>query len=139
MLTDQQVDFIRTSAERLAKANVAATNAFYSNLFSVAPGVRPLFPEDMFAQSGKLWDSIVMVVESADDLEQIEDELRTLGARHVEYGAEPAHYAVVSDVLIETISTLMKDEWSPEYQTAWRTALQAICDVMLEGAARRVA
>lgn len=139
MLTDQQVELIRDSAERLADANVAATNAFYANLFKVAPGVRTLFPDDMFEQSEKLWNSIVMVVQSADDLSAIRDALKALGARHVGYGAEPAHYAVVTDVLIETISSLMKSDWSDAHQMAWEKALEAVCATMLEGAAQRAA
>lgn len=139
MLSEQQVDLIRESAERLADANIAATNAFYANLFKVAPGVRTLFPEDMFAQSEKLWNSIVMVVESADDLSEIESTLQALGARHVNYGAEPAHYKVVTDVMIETIAALMQREWSDDHQQAWRAALEAVCDVMLQGAAKRAA
>lgn len=137
MLTEDQIDLIRESAERLAAANVPATNAFYANLFKVAPGVRPLFPDDMFQQSEKLWNSIVMVVESADNLTEIESALRALGARHAGYGAEPEHYAVVTDVLIETISSLMQDGWSQAHQQAWNTALGAVCATMLEGAEQR--
>ncbi len=139
MLTEDQIDLIRESAERLGEVNVAATNAFYANLFKVAPGVRTLFPEDMFEQSEKLWKSIVMVVESADDLSEIEHALKALGARHVRYGAEPAHYKVVTDVLIETIAALMEHDWTEDHQTAWRLALEAVCDTMLEGAAQRAA
>lgn len=134
MLSDHQVDLIRHSAKRLAVANVAATNAFYSNLFAHAPGVRPLFPDDMFGQSEKLWQSIVMVVESADNLNEIEKALRDLGAKHVRYGADAAHYDVVTDVLLETISAVMADEWSDDHYIAWKEALDAVCAVMLNGA-----
>lgn len=137
MLSDAQIDLIRTSAERLALSNVAATNAFYVKLFQTAPAVRPLFSEDMFEQSEKLWQSIVMVVESADDLHQIRQALMALGKRHIAYGAEPDHYVVVTKVLIDTVSTLMKDEWSDDYQAAWTSALGAVCDIMLEGAGHR--
>lgn len=139
MLTEAQIDLIRASAERLAQTNVSATNAFYSNLFKAAPGVRALFPDDMFEQSEKLWNSIVMVVESTDDLAGIEEALKTLGARHIGYGAEPAHYAVVTDVLIETISITMADDWSDAHRQAWKTALDAVCATMLEGAKQRAA
>lgn len=134
MLTQQQADLIRASAESLGDANVTATNAFYTSLFKVAPGVRSLFPEDMFDQSAKLWNTIVMVVRSADDLSEIEAELLALGARHVGYGAEPAHYALVTDVLIKTISSLMRDQWSCDTQHAWKDALETVCAVMIRGA-----
>lgn len=139
MLTSKQVEIIRSSASVLADANISATNAFYANLFKVAPGVRPLFPEDMFQQSEKLWNTIVMVVKSANDLTEIESELRALGARHVSYGAEPAHYVVVTEVLIQTISTLMNGKWTEEAQQTWQTALGEVCALMLEGAAKHAA
>ncbi len=139
MLSSAQVELIRNSAECLSQANVAATNAFYSNLFKVAPGVRPLFPEDMFEQSEKLWNTIVKVVESAHDLTQIEADLKALGARHVSYGAEPAHYAVVTDVLIQTMATLMNDRWTEETRNTWKAALEEVCTLMLEGAGNRAA
>lgn len=135
MLTDNQIDLIRDSAERMAETNVAATNAFYANLFSAAPSIRNLFPDDMFNQSEKLWNSIVMVVKSADDLGEITDALKQLGARHVQYGAEPEHYELVSQILIETISALMDNHWTLAHQDAWQTALNAVCTTMLKGAA----
>ena len=134
MLTEVQVLLIRESAAELAKMEIPATNAFYANLFEVAPGVRELFPDDMFKQSEKLWQSIVMVVESADNPAEIAETLRTLGKRHVAYGAVPEHYPVVSEVLIETISKTMSDKWSDEYKSAWQAALTMVCDLMLEGA-----
>ena len=137
MLSDVQIDLIRRSAERLAASNMAATDAFYVKLFQTAPAVRPLFSEDMFEQSEKLWQSIVMIVESADNLDQIRLALMALGKRHVDYGAEPSHYAIVTDVLIETMSTLMRDEWSADYRAAWTAALGAVCETMLEGAGHR--
>lgn len=139
MLSQSQVDLIRTSAERLGDSNILATNAFYTGLFKEAPGVRGLFPDDMFEQSQKLWDTIVMVVEQADNLGEIEGKLLALGARHVKYGAEPAHYPVVTNVLIDTIAKLMNDEWSSETQDAWKTALDAVCATMIQGASEHVA
>ncbi|MFK8036637.1 MAG: globin domain-containing protein [Hyphomicrobiales bacterium] len=135
MLTEIQINLIRESAEHLAESNIASTNTFYANLFEVAPSVRTLFPDDMFEQSGKLWESIVTVVESADNLSAIESDLKALGARHVGYGAEPEHYVVVTKVLIETISVVMNEKWSEDYQQAWQKALEAVCAVMLQGAA----
>jgi len=138
MLTREQIDLVRDSAECLAEANVAATNAFYANLFAAAPEVRTLFPEDMYSQSEKLWSSIVKVIENIEAPDEIQIELRSLGARHVGYGAATAHYAIVSEILVETISNLMKDKWSDAHRSAWENALETVCSTMLEGASRSV-
>lgn len=135
MLTREQAECIRASAERLSEVNIAATSTFYEELFAVAPEVRDLFPQDMFAQSRKLWDSIVVVVESAYDLSHIEAELRDLGARHAGYGVKPAYYAIVTRVLIETVAKLMHKQWTPQHQAAWEDALKVVTTLMMQGAA----
>lgn len=127
-------DDIRPAAERMARSPTAATDAFYTRLFERAPGVRPLFPEDMFSQGQKLWNSIVAVVEYADDLERLRPTLRMMGARHVGYGAEPAHYDAVIDCLVDTLAAQMGRDWTPGQQRAWTEVLRQVADMMLEGA-----
>lgn len=135
MISAEQVELIRNSAERLAELNVESTNAFYTNLFQQAPAVRHLFPEDMFRQSEKLWNSVVLIVESADDLRGIQNELKELGSRHTHYGALPEHYEVVARVLVETISSLLGEDWNESHRMAWEATLAAVCETMLDGAA----
>ncbi len=134
MLLSEEIRLIRETASILAKAEVSATNLFYANLFRAAPSVRPLFPEDMFAQSTKLWESVVVVVEALDNLDRIGPTLRDLGKRHVRYGAEPAHYDVVAATLISTIGSLSADIWTPMHAAAWQKALQIVCSTMIAGA-----
>lgn len=139
MLTEREVDLICDSAERLVDANVAATNTFYANLFKTAPAVRPLFATDMFEQSEKLWQSIVLVVQNIETLDEINGALREMGRRHVTYGAKPEHYDVVCSVLIETLGVLMARDWTPDHKLAWEKALGYVASVMIEGANERAA
>ncbi|SMY07545.1 globin domain-containing protein [Flavimaricola marinus] len=125
---------IRIAAERLAQAPIPSTNAFYAKLFQVAPVIRPLFPEEMFQQSEKLWNSIVAVVEYAEDLDRLRPLLREMGARHVAYGATPAYYDAVVDTLLETIAMTMADDWTQEQERAWAHVLRRVADMMIEGA-----
>lgn len=134
MLSSEEIRLIRETASILAKSEISATNLFYANLFRAAPAVRPMFPEDMFAQSAKLWDSVVVVVEGLDDLEKISPKLRQLGQRHVGYGAKPAHYAIVAATLISTIGYLSSDIWTPAHAAAWQHALEVVASFMIAGA-----
>lgn len=128
------LSLIRIAAERLAAAPIPSTNAFYTRLFQVAPVVRPLFPEDMFEQSEKLWNSIVAVVEFAEDLDRLRPVLRQMGARHVAYGAQPEHYAAVVDTLLDTIAQTMGESWTAPQARAWSHVLARVADMMIEGA-----
>lgn len=139
MLSEDQVELIRASASEIGVSYVAAGNTFYANLFRAEPSIAPLFPDDMFAQSEKLWQSVVMVVESAGNLDRVVAALRDLGARHVAYGAQPEHYVLVTEVLIRTVASFMSDRWSDAHQQAWQAALEAVCATMLDGAARSAA
>lgn len=93
-----------------------------------------MFPEDMFAQSAKLWESVVTVVEALDNLVKIAPKLRDLGRRHVSYGAEPAHYDLVAATLIATIGAMSANIWTPEHEIAWKKALASVCATMIAGA-----
>lgn len=136
MLTEEQIHLVRRSAERLASSNVAATNAFYTNLFRTAPTFRTLFPEDMFQQSEKLWKAIVLVLQSMDDVEAIGETLEAMGARHTTYGVKPEHYGLVNDVLIDTIAALMGEEWTKVHADAWHAALAMVTKIMQRGATK---
>ena len=133
-MDQRSIDLVRRSAEVVAQNAMSATNAFYTNLFSAAPGVRPLFPDEMFGQSEKLWASIVVVVQSLENLETLRPVLRELGARHVGYGAEPEHYALVVETLVKTLAALIGPNWTAEHARAWTEVLTQVSDMMLEGA-----
>jgi hemoglobin-like flavoprotein len=134
MLSDHQLRLIRSSAQVMADSDVSATDLFYASLFRKAPGVRSLFPADMFSQSEKLWASIVAVVEGIENLEALRPTLMDMGKRHAGYGAELAHYDAVKETMIETIATFLRDDWSTAHDDAWRTALKFVCEAMCDGA-----
>ena len=57
------------------------------------------------------------------------------GARHVTYGAQPAHYPVVDEVLIASMAAVAGEAWRPRYERAWISAFEIVAGAMLEGAA----
>lgn len=134
MLTQQEIDLISDSAAQLAEMNVVVTNTFYASLFSECPDLRPMFPEDMFDQSQKLWNSIVQVLETLDNLENAVPALRALGAAHVRYGAVPDHYGTVNRVLLQTLARLLTPDWTEDHAAAWGKALSIVSDTMISGA-----
>jgi ferredoxin len=78
---------------------------------------------------------LAVLRESLRDLDDIVPDLEDLGARHAEYGAQPAHYPVVGEVLIAAMTEVAGDEWKPEYTAAWQEAYGVVQNVMLSGAA----
>ncbi|TWT96201.1 Bacterial hemoglobin [Botrimarina colliarenosi] len=118
---------------KLAKADsLTLTKRFYARLFELAPGVRPLFPDDLREQRRKLGASLDVVVTKLDDLSTVITELTRLAERHAGYGAEPEHYPVVGEALIGALQEQLGDAWTPEVEQAWVDVYGVASSVMID-------
>ncbi|MBL8609312.1 MAG: hypothetical protein JNL38_18425 [Myxococcales bacterium] len=114
-----EVRAIRASFEALAPRAGELVDAFYDRLFREHPEVRSMFPTDMKDQKKKLVSALALVVGAADRPEKVAATLATLGRRHVEIGAQAAHYDVVGKVLLASLEEVAGDAWTPELERAW--------------------
>ena len=129
------LEALETSFDLVAPRGEELMDEFYARLFAAAPGVRTLFPRDMQTQKTMLLSALVLLRKSLRNLDAVVPTLRTLGARHVAYGARPEHYPVVGSVLIESMAAIAGPAWTPEYEQAWGAAFEIVAGTMLEGAA----
>jgi hemoglobin-like flavoprotein len=130
------LESLETSFDLVAPRGDELMETFYVRLFAAAPSVRPLFAgTDLARQKTMLLGTLVLLRKSLRDLGAIVPKLRDLGARHVAYGAEPAHYPVVGQVLIASMAEVAGDAWRPEYERAWAAAFGVVAGAMIEGAA----
>ena len=130
------LDALETSFDLIAPRGDELMDTFYARLFAAAPAVKPLFAgTDLRRQKAMLLGTLVLLRKSLRDLDAIVPKLRELGARHVAYGAEPGHYAVVGQVLIGSMAEIAGDAWRPQYGEAWAAAFDVVAGAMLEGAA----
>jgi hemoglobin-like flavoprotein len=128
------LEALETSFDLIAPLGDELMDDFYGRLFEAAPAVRPLFPEDMHKQKTMLLGALVLLRKSLRDLGGIVPTLRTLGARHVAYGAKPEHYPVVGATLIASMAAIAGEDWKPEYESAWSAAFDVVAATMIEGA-----
>jgi len=129
------LDALETSFDQIAPRGDELMDVFYARLFAAAPSVKPLFAgTDLRRQKAMLLAALVLLRRSLRDLDSVTPALRELGARHVRYGAQPAHYPVVGQVLISSMAQVAGDAWTPEYEQAWTEAFAIVADVMLQGA-----
>lgn len=127
---------LETSFDLIAPQGDRLMDVFYARLFAAAPAVKPLFANtDIKRQKAMLLGALVLVRKSLRDLGPLVPKLHALGARHVAYGAEPAHYPVVARVLIASMAEVAGDAWRPEYERAWAAALEVVAGAMIDGAA----
>ncbi len=130
-----QVELLENSFEKVKPYDSEFADDFYNNLFTMYPEAKPLFAHtDMAEQKKKLFSSLVLVVENLRKPEVLQDTLKGLGARHVQYGALPEHYPLVGNALLTTFEQYLKEEWTESVKQAWVDAYEAITKIMLEGA-----
>ncbi len=129
------VELLEQSFALVAPKADDLVSTFYDNLFTDYPDARPLFEHtDMVKQKQMLKGGLVMVVENLRKPDVLSKALKGLGARHVKYGALPAHYPLVGNSLLKTLEQYAGDAWTTEVKDAWVGAYSAITELMLEGA-----
>ena len=129
------IEILETSFNKLKPCADEFAASFYENLFQANPEIKPLFANtDMPNQHKKLLSSLVLVVENLRNPEALTPVLHALGARHTSYGAIPKYYDPVVKALLVTLAEYLQDDWNPEVNNAWHSALRAVCALMLKGA-----
>ncbi|MFG6098975.1 globin family protein [Leptothoe sp. ISB3NOV94-8A] len=129
------VELLEQSFALVAPKADDLVSTFYEHLFTDYPDARPLFEHtDMVKQKQMLKGGLVMVVENLRKPDVLSKALKGLGARHVKYGALPAHYPSVGNSLLKTLEQYAGDAWTSDVKDAWVGAYGAITELMLEGA-----
>ena len=129
------VDALETSFDLVAAQGDELMDEFYSRLFTAAPEVKGLFPDDLRKQKAMLLAALVLLRKSLRDLDAIVPALRSLGARHVAYGARAEHYPVVGAALLASLAAVAGSAWNERFEQAWAEAYDVVATVMLDGAA----
>ena len=135
-LTDEDVAMVRDGALLALQSPMAVAESFYRRLFQARPGLRALFPPDIRPQQHKLVQTIGVLLEALDRIEDLERSLNRLGAAHRIYGAKAAHYPIVSQALLDTLAEHGGERFTRQHRRAWAQLLTFVAQAMLRGAER---
>jgi hemoglobin-like flavoprotein len=133
MITDAQIELVRSSFQHVLPIADAAGLLFYERIFTLAPSARALFGDDIALQAKRTMAAVKTVVDGLDCLDVVAPFLIRLGARHVRYGLQPEHFDVVGAALMWTLEQGLGDRFTPEVQDAWTAAWTIIVDTMMTG------
>ncbi|SEP49961.1 nitric oxide dioxygenase [Rhodospirillales bacterium URHD0017] len=131
-MTPDQITLVQTSFAKVAPISDKAAELFYGRLFEIAPQVRVLFPDDVTDQRKKLMATLAVVVKGLSNLDTILPAASALARRHVQYGAEPAHYSVVGAALLWMLG--LGSSWTPDVAAAWTAAYSTLSELMISAA-----
>ena len=133
-MTPQQKLLVQSTFARVAPIDETAAALFYTRLFELDPGLRPMFTSDIEEQGRKLMQTLAVAVAGLDDLGSLVPAVRALGRRHVGYGVRDEHYETVASALLWTLEAGLGDAFTPEVREAWATVYWVLADTMKDGA-----
>jgi len=132
----EQIERLRTCFEELSSRSGELIERFYSHLFQDHPELRKLFPEDTGQQTRHFLGAFTLSIENLDRPELFRQTLIRMGQRHTTYGVEVEHYPLVREALIAAVRDVGGEAITPEIADAWREGIDAISQIMIEGAAQ---
>ncbi|MEJ2125238.1 MAG: globin domain-containing protein [Alphaproteobacteria bacterium] len=144
-MTPSQIRLVRDSFRKIEPIANQVGQAFYDKLFEAAPETRKLFKRDMSFQHAKfmsvmnelvglhLRSLISLPVTLLNSSEAAMPTIYELGKRHVHFGVTPMHFGLMRSALLETLSELLGDEFTPRMREAWEAAFDVMANVMRKG------
>lgn len=135
----RQVQLVRETFSAIEPVASQVAALFYRHLFLEDPTLRPLFRGDMAAQGQRLMTMIGSAVELLERPDLLMPVLRQLGARHVRYGVDEAHYTTVGVALLRTLQEGLGSAFTAEVRDAWGAVYGVISGTMIEGARSSIA
>ena len=131
--TEEQIARLGSSFQLIEPRLDDVVSVFYTKLFEAAPSLRSAFPKDLAGQMGHMNAALKLVAKNITNLENLAEPLRQMGARHIGYGAEEAHFPVVRDVMVASLADVAGYAWTPQLGADWGAALDAVAGFMIEG------
>jgi hemoglobin-like flavoprotein len=135
-MTNEQINLIKMSFEKIVPISDNAAALFYAKLFDINPKLRWLFKGDMKEQGRKLMQVIAYAVESLERFDEFVPQVRALGARHANYGVEERDYDSVGTALLWTLEKALSREFTKPTKEAW-TKLYGLLAENMKDAARQ--
>lgn len=133
-MNSSEINLVQATFDEVRPNALATAEIFYKRLFTLDPSLRPLFKGDMVHQSRMLMAMLGAAVNGLTNLEALVPVVRQLGARHVNYGVQDAHYATVGSALLWTLGEGLGEKFTPAVRDAWTAAYSLLSSVMLLGA-----
>ena len=122
-MTPEQIELVRSSFQRLADIPERAGEIFYQRLFELDPRARQLFWGNMQDQGKALFLMLELIVKSLDIQDKIVPIIFDLGKRHAMYGVRDRDYQPFEQALIETLSSIIGDDFTHDEREAWSAHL----------------
>ena len=130
--SETQLAVLNRSSQKLEPVRDTWIGGFYMKLFKRDPTIGPLFSGSSEEQQHKLLAALKLATELIATPAELKRSVQALGLADHETRAQPHDFPIAADVLIESMREALGDEWTPNDEEAWRSALDAIADLLFE-------
>jgi hemoglobin-like flavoprotein len=135
-MNESQITLVQETWKKVLPIRDVAAQLFYGKLFELDPSLRGMFRGDMAEQGRKLMTMIGTAVAGLSRLDQLVPAVEQLGARHVGYGVQDAHYDTVAAALLDTLQKGLGEAFTAEVKEAWVAVYGVLAGTMKQAAAR---
>ena len=132
-MTNEQIKLVQDSFKQVAPIAETAAQLFYARLFELDPDLELLFKGNLSEQGRKLMQMLGVAVSSLDRMDQLLPVVRSLGARHVNYGVRDKDYDTVGQALLWTLRKGLGEAFTPDVEAAWGNVYAALASAMQSG------
>jgi hemoglobin-like flavoprotein len=129
-VSSEQIVLVQQSFAQARSQDARLAKLFYGRLFELDSSLRSLFHGDSQEQERKFMAMLVMMVNGLPHLEMLLPVVQGLGHRHVTYGVQAEHYALVEKALLWALAQRLGENFTPAVVAAWRAAYALLSEVM---------
>lgn len=128
--TDQQrVRESIEAIEAIADGSAALSKLFFSRLFQLDPAIGDIFDGGVPMLNRK-FINMLLTLKNAQGMDALRPALEAMAARHAGYRAQPAHFALFRDSLLQALGELLGEGFTSELRAAWGRLFNDISDIM---------
>jgi hemoglobin-like flavoprotein len=122
---------IRVSWQQISSRRELMAVMFYGRLFELEPSLRELFRDaDFHEQRTKFIAMLNLLVQFADQPDDLIREAAQLGRRHAMMNLSSRHYEVVGEALLWTMDRSLGMDFTPATRAAWTELYALVASVM---------
>lgn len=137
-MNPQTAALVRDSWAEITPIRKQVCADFYQRLFACHPELRPLFKGDINRQTALFVTMLNTVISALDNPEPVVPLIKTVGARHADYGVGDADYHKFAAVLLDSFADALGERFTPEVRRAWTEVYAEVSATMRQGAEEAV-
>jgi len=126
----RKIALVQETFDKIAAAGARLSETFYAELFAIDPGLRTMFDHDMRRQHMKFLMTLTLIVRSLREPEKLQQAVRHLAIKHVQYGVQPGHFTPFGNALLRTLKKTLGPGYSRDVAAAWEEAFRLLARTM---------